>query len=112
MELASLYNISKLNLFPSVGDSFGLTIIESATQNTPSVVIKNTAPSERIINFINGFVSKLTIEDYSKTILDAISSEITLSRISENAKQLLPISWSDVAKEYFNLYEKLKASTK
>ena len=112
MELASLYNISKLNLFPSVGDSFGLTIIESATQNTPSVVIKNTAPSERIINFINGFVSKLTIEDYSKTILDAIASEITLSRISENAKQLLPISWSDVAKEYFNLYEKLKASTK
>lgn len=112
MELASLYNISKLNLFPSVGDSFGLTIIESATQNTPSVVIKNTAPSERIINFINGFVSKLTIEDYSKTILDAIASEIILSRISENAKQLLPISWSDVAKEYFNLYEKLKASTK
>lgn len=112
IELASLYNISKLNLFPSVGDSFGLTIIESATQNTPSVVIKNTAPSERIINFINGFVSKLTIEDYSKTILDATASEIILSRISENAKQLLPISWSDVAKEYFNLYEKLKASTK
>lgn len=104
-EIRNLYLISDLLVSPSKIETFGLTIQEAGSMGTPSIVVKNCATSEGIINNVNGFISKPTIKDFSSTILSALKDKTKLKSIGANAKNTFTRTWKAVAIEQLNEYK-------
>lgn len=104
--LANLYNLSTLNLYPSTGESFGLTIREAGMQGTPSVTIDNCATSEDIVHNKNGYISINSVEAFSNTIISAINNSNLMS-VSESAKNTFNITWQDVANKLIATYDNI-----
>lgn len=111
-EISKLYSISDLNLFPSIIETFGLTIQESGVLSTPSVTIKNSVTSENIIHNKNGFISNNTAEDFANTILSAIADKENLKQIGINAKQTFNTSWNEIAIKHIEEYKKILKNKK
>lgn len=105
-KIATLYALSTLNLYPSVGESFGLTIREAGAMGTPSVTILNTATSEDIIDGENGFTSKLKKEDFANKIITSLNNRNNFARVKQNAKDFFTTSWDKVAEQHLNEYKK------
>lgn len=106
-ELAKLYFSSTLNLYPSTGESFGLTIRESGTMGTPSVVIENCATAEDIIDKQNGFISTLDETSFAETIIYALQDKNALQEVSKNAQTSFNQSWDNIADKHINYYMKI-----
>lgn len=104
--LSSFYMNSKLLVFPSKFDTDGLVVSEAATFGVPSVVIKNTGPSERITNDKNGFI----IDDDAKAMADKIEyllqNQDVIKTVGDVAKSTIPKCWKDVSLTYKNEYIK------
>lgn len=105
-KLAAIYELSDLNLQPSLTETFGLTIREAAATSTPSVVLEKQATAESITNNLNGFISPISTTAFAETILSALSNP-ELKSIGTNAKNTLCYSWANVAKTHITEYEKL-----
>ena len=105
-KLAQLYQDSLINLIPSFGESFGLTLRESASLETPSVVIENSAPAEVIIDNYNGFVAQNNPNSFAKAIINAIQDKNKLKEISKNCSQLTN-DWGDITDQYINFYNEI-----
>lgn len=105
-ELAKLYTISNLNVYPSTGESFGLTIREAGSMGTPSVTIENCATSENIIHGKNGYISKLDETEFANIIISALHDREKLSIISHEAQKTFNSSWTDIADQHIIEYNK------
>ena len=85
----AFYQIAKLFVFPSVCDNAPITILEAASQKTPTLCIEKTFPAEIIVDGKNGFLAPLDENVFADKIISAINSE-ELSQVGENAyKELL-----------------------
>ena len=85
----AFYQIAKLFVFPSVCDNAPITILEAASQKTPTLCIEKTFPAEIIVDGKNGFLAPLDENIFADKIISAINSE-ELSQVGENAyKELL-----------------------
>lgn len=106
-ELAGLYKISDLLLFPSIFDSDGLVIVEAAVNQTPTITLENTGASERLTNDVSGFVVKNDLQTYADKILYLLKNKDILKTVGTNAEKMLPKSWDETAKEYYDKYLKV-----
>ncbi len=104
-ELSCYYARSDLFLFPSVYDTSSIVQIESASLKTPVVFLDGTVTSATVTNGVNGYVSKPTIEDFTNTVIDAISDKETLKRISKNAYKDLYVTWDELGERIRDRYE-------
>lgn len=85
----AFYQIAKLFVFPSVCDNAPITILEAASQKTPTLCIEKTFSAEIIVDGKNGFLAPLDENIFADKIISAINSE-ELSQVGENAyKELL-----------------------
>ena len=105
-KVASIYNISSLDLFPSVKDTAGLSIGESASQKTPTLAMENCASSELIENNVNGFLSPNNAESYANRIIEIFKNKENLEKVGENAYKTLYFTWEDYAKNVLEIYKK------
>lgn len=78
----ALYQIAKLFVFPSVCDNAPITILEAASQKTPTLCIEKTFPAEIIVDGKNGFLAPLDENIFADKIISAINSE-ELSQVGE-----------------------------
>lgn len=108
-ELAEKYAIADLLLFPSVFDNDPLVIIEAAMNSTPSLVIKNTGPSERIKDNENGFVSEYSVSAYANRILEIMSDRDKLADMRKTVCSTVGSDWDKTVKEYKEIYSTLIA---
>ena len=106
-EISKLYSISDLNLYPSITETFGLTIREAGVMGTPSVTIEKMATSEDIEHNENGFICSNSVESLTKAILNAISDKVRLEKISKNVINTFTTSWSDIANTHIEIYNNL-----
>lgn len=105
-KIATLYSLSTLNLYPSVGESFGLTIREAGAMGTPSVTIYDTATSEDIIDGKNGYTSSLNEKDFANKIIEILNNHNNLAQVKQNAKEFFTTTWDSVAEQHLNEYKK------
>lgn len=100
-----LFRFADLFLFTSLIESDGLVVSECAYQKTPSIIMKNTPACERIKNNFNGFICENNIDEFVNKLTEIYNNKELLKEVSENAKNTIPKSWEDVAKEYEKYYE-------
>lgn len=85
----AFYQIAKLFVFPSVCDNAPITILEAASQKTPTLCIEKTFPAEIIVDGKNGFLAPLDENIFAEKIVQILNSQ-NLSQVGENAyKELL-----------------------
>ncbi len=103
-ELKELYANASVFVMPSVSEPFGITALEAAASNTPTIISKQSGVSEVIDHTIKvDFWDEQKLADsiIGLTIYPAVSKIM-----SENAlKQVSRLSWSAVADEYISLYK-------
>ncbi|MCS4536826.1 glycosyltransferase [Mycoplasma sp. CSL7475-4] len=102
-ELKGLYLAHDLFVFPSVFDTFGLVVHEAASQKLPSLVIKNSAASENIIDGENGYTSDENYVAFANKIIEIFNNKAAIKNVGEAAAKL-PFSWSEVVDKSINLY--------
>ena len=55
----------------------------------------------------NGYwKGNLSLQEYEKRIIEVISDKKLLTKVSENAKKTLGISWKEVSNQIYKLYLK------
>lgn len=104
--LKSIYYNSDLFLFPSIFDNDPLVVVESALFDVPSLTLKGTGSSERIVDGDNGFVA----EDEDDFILrtEKLAQDKNLLKLcGQKANQTIPKEWSLTAEEYLAIYQQL-----
>ena len=106
-EQAALCAGARLQVFPSVVESFGLTIAECGALGTPSVVTAGMATAEFVNDRENGFLIDGSAEDLAKKIDEVLGDSELLNMVSENAKKTFNLSWDEVADEYINAYNEV-----
>ena len=105
--LTGIYLTADLFLFPSVYDNAPLVVREAAVCETPSLVIKDSGASERIVDMENGFLADENAESVCNKIVQAMSDKERLKQISINASKTIPIPWKDVVDTVYKRYEEI-----
>lgn len=91
---------SDIMIFPSLGDSFGLVVLEAMSCGVPVICSFNAGASDIIVNYKNGF----TVEDSS---IEAIVEKIQWFMENRDNIELMGINANLTANDYtWNLYEK------
>ena len=109
-ELSSIYRKSDVFLFPSVFDCDSIACIESRLCGCPTLCVKNTGTSERIIDGQNGFALEENVDEFVKKIIELINMKSIDSNSYLNLRatttSLAADTWSNVSEQYLNLYQK------
>ncbi len=105
-KLGKEYKKADVFFFPSVIDSDGLGLLESATKGTPSLVVENTGPSERVINNQTGFIAENNVKDFVDKIIYLMSNPTIVENVGKNSKKLCT-TWEDNVAKYIEIYSQL-----
>lgn len=103
--VASIYAIANLNLFPSVNDTSALCIGESASQKTPTLAMRDCSAREFINDNQNGFLCENTAEHYANRIIELFKDKQNLKAIGENAHKTIYKTWDQYAEEAIEKYK-------
>ena len=114
--LFGLYETADLFVFPSLYDTSGMVVRESAAMETPSVVVRGGATAEPIVDRENGFLCEDTTESLSEIIDMALADLPMTRRVGQSARKTIYLSWDDIAANaldrYTALIERCKAARK
>jgi len=102
--LEKIYARADVLTLTNVFDNNSLTILESATFKTPTIVLEGSSSSEEIIDKQNGFCVSEDVDKYADFLLEIKNSKGLLEKVSNNAKETLSRNWEDVAKQYLAVY--------
>lgn len=109
-ELSSIYRKSDVFLFPSVFDCDSIACIESRLCGCPTLCVKNTGTSERIIDGQNGFAIEENVDEFVKKIIELINMKSmdndSYLNFRATTTSLAADTWRNVSEQYLHLYQK------
>lgn len=102
-----------LHIHPSIKEGFGLTVLEAASQKTPTIGFNVPGLKDIIKNGVNGqIVPNQTPQSLAENILDLISRPKLLKQLQENAcrwSKTLP-TWEEQTKKLEELLLKIETA--
>ncbi len=110
-EMVKLYSIADICLYPSsVGEPFGLTMLESLASAKPMIVTNSGGMPEIIQDGINGYV--IPIRDYealATKIMNLLDDESLRRRIGVTGRKIAELRFSKeiMAQNNFKIYEEV-----
>lgn len=95
-KLAEVYKESDVFIFPTLGEGFGLVVLEALSCGVPVICSDLAGGNDAIKDGINGFVFKAGNDiDMDQKIDKIISGEVSLSELSANARKSVEYyTWS------------------
>lgn len=108
--LVKYYNSADLLFYPSIADTFPLTILESMSCGTPVVAFKTGGISEQITHKKDGYLADYKNLDSLLSGIDyLLDSQSRLVKIQTHARQKIVKSFSLdlMIKKYKNLYQQI-----
>jgi len=110
-ELAALYTLCTVFVFPSLYEGFGLPIAEAMCCGAP-VIAGNSSSLPEVVGEAGVLANTASAEELSDTILRLLRDEKLRLEMSERSlKRSVDFSWEKVAREVVSAYESIgKAS--
>ena len=102
--LSDYYAACDALLFPSVFDSFGITVIEAALNGTPAVTIKDSCAAERIKNGENGFAWGYDVNVWAHNLIELLKDRKAIDIAGKGARENLYLTPEGIALQYHRLY--------
>ena len=85
-ELPYYYNLSKIFLFPTQSDPWGIVANEACASGVPVITCKNSGASDDlIIDGYNGYVLPLNVDSWAEAIITLLTKKKILAQFSTNA---------------------------
>lgn len=99
-----LYNLSKLFLYPSLRESFGLPILEAMACGVP-VITSNTSSMPEVAGDAALFVNPLDCNDLKETIVRVLGDEALQKNMKRNGlKRASQFTWKVSAEQLLSIY--------
>lgn len=105
--LNGLYALADLFVFPSLYDTYSMVVREAANAKTPSIVVKDSAPSECIKDKENGLLCLDNDESLFEAMKYALDDKGRLINLGNKAKETIPISWDVIIDQALIRYKYL-----
>lgn len=106
-QLGEIYAKSHLLLFPSYFDTDGLVVLEAASYSTPTLALRGYGCGERLADGKTGFLADYNLNDYSEKLWQIINDKELYEKVCKNLKYLEGKSWSEIAKDYIEYFDKI-----
>lgn len=107
-ELYGLFKSSKIFVFPSSREGFGVVALEANASYLPVITIEdsNNATKDLIIDGVNGFVVQKQSDDIADVIYSLLSDSDKLNRIKTTSfNTSITYDWDNLVKNYNNVYQ-------
>ncbi|MDR0566153.1 MAG: glycosyltransferase family 4 protein [Prevotellaceae bacterium] len=106
-ELAYLYSKSKAFVFPSLGEGFGLPILEAWTCRTP-VILSNIPCFNEIAADAGCYFDPLSVESMRETIEKVLFSKVLQNDLARKGTYRLSLfSWKNTVNQTHKIYSSL-----
>lgn len=106
-ELANHFSRADLFLFPSVYDCSSIVQIESASQSTPALFLKDTATASTVTDNVNGYLADHTPEAYADRIMEIMNDQKLYKQVCKNAFKDLYKTWNQQVDAAYDRYVEL-----
>lgn len=111
LDLIKLYQSSKIFIYPSFYEGFGLPILESFCCST-SVICSNTSSLKEVAGDAALYCNPYDIEDIKNKIELLLKDDILREYMVNKGKiQSLKFNWKDSASEHIKLFQKVISET-
>jgi glycosyltransferase involved in cell wall biosynthesis len=109
-EMPLLYNISRLFLYPSLRESFGLPLLEAMACGVP-VITSNTSSMPEIASDAALFVDPLDYQQIKDRIIEVLNDKELESQLKEKGlKRAANFTWKSSAAQLLSVYNSLSTS--
>lgn len=109
-EMPLLYNISRLFLYPSLRESFGLPLLEAMACGVP-VITSNTSSMPEIASDAALFVDPLDYQQIKDRIISILNDKELESQLKEKGlKRASNFNWKSAAEQLLSVYNSLSIS--
>lgn len=105
--LRGLYQSANLLIFPSLYDTAPMVLREAASAGLAAVVVKDSGPSEDIVNGVNGLVCDNNSENLAAVLEEHMSDLEFFRTIGQKAKETIFMPWDTVLDMALVRYEKV-----
>ena len=106
-DLPAIYNLSKLFLYPSLRESFGIPMLE-AMRCGVAVITSNTSSMPEVSGDAAYIIDPFNPEEITEGILKLLSDEkLKNELIKKGFKQSVQFSWENMAKDVLSLYDEV-----
>ncbi|OIP74474.1 MAG: hypothetical protein AUK08_01665 [Candidatus Pacebacteria bacterium CG2_30_36_39] len=106
-ELAALYEISYIFVFPAVKQTWGLAPVEAMSYGKPAVISSDAGVSEIIKNKENGFIFEAkSVSSLVKNINYLLNNKKMYEKISKNARDTVfkELSWEKYSQNILEIF--------
>lgn len=108
--LKRIYTAADLFLFPSLYDTCGLVVRESAAMHTPSLLLRESTAATAISDGVNGFLTNHDEVEFAQRIAYLMENPQELTRVGEKASKTISRSWESVIEEVSLRYQDIQES--
>lgn len=115
-EMAQIYGLASVCIYPSsVGEPFGLTMLEALSSEKPMIVTNSGGMPEIIRDGINGFV--IPIKDFevlASRVIQLLTDDRLCNRLGYTGREMVKAHYTEevVTKNTLELYKKILAGSK
>jgi len=81
------YNLADVFAFPSVTETQGIVLLEAMTAGVPVVAIDKLGPKDIVSDGQDGYLSELSIEDFSQNIVKILNNGDLREKMSNHARE-------------------------
>ncbi|WP_310441886.1 glycosyltransferase family 1 protein [Sulfurimonas sp.] len=104
-ELAHIYNLATIFIYPSLYEGFGLPPLEAMACGTP-VIVSNVASLPEVCADAALYIEPMDLQDIKDKILTLLGDEKLREELSKKSKaQAALFSWEKAAQEHFRVIE-------
>ena len=108
-DVYKIYQIADLYVMPSVSEPFGLTALESLTNETPILISKTSGVSEVLNHYLK--VDFWDIDEMANKIISVLKYKPLGECLAENGcKEVNNLSWDAQTKKVIDIYKELYQS--
>jgi glycosyltransferase involved in cell wall biosynthesis len=111
-DLATLYSLSTLFLYPSLSEGFGMPLVEAMACGTP-VITSNISCLPEIAGDAAVLVDPTSADAIAEAITRLLQNQsLRLTKIADGLANAKRFSWDKTADQVFEVYEKVHFQTK
>lgn len=110
-DLVHLYSLSKLFLFPSLSEGFGMPVLEAMACGVP-VITSNLSALPEIAGNAGKLIDPYNVKTISEAMLELLESSNLLEKLrTEGLKHVQNFQWKHAAEKTIELYERVYHET-
>ncbi len=111
-EKPAIYQMSKLFVFPSLYEGFGIPVLESMASGVP-VIVSNTSSLPEVVEDAGILVDPQKVEDIEISIYKVLTNEkLRTELIEKGLEQSKKFTWETSASKLYKIYDKVAKGEK